>query len=71
MRDRKPNEATIEDVLPDPPFFSKEDMEKCERTGDYSPVLFEWYKYSGMLNVVTTNLLRESPSYRDIPVLEH
>lgn len=59
--------VNIEEVLPDPPKFSNEDMDKCKRTGDYSPVLFEWYKYAGALNVITANLMPSSPTYKNIP----
>jgi hypothetical protein len=51
-------------MLPDPPKISSEDMRKCRETGDYSPVLFEWYKFVGGLCVIFANLLQDSPVIR-------
>lgn len=52
-------------VLPEAPRISEGDLEKCRKTGDFSPVLFEWYKFVAGLCVTFSNLLRESPIVRD------
>ena len=51
-------------MLPDSPKISAEDMRKCRETGDYSPVLFEWYKFVSGLCVTFANLLQDSPVIR-------
>lgn len=55
-----------DDLLPTPPSFSNEDMRKCKETGDYNPVLFEWYKFVSALAMVVTHIRRESPAFRHI-----
>jgi hypothetical protein len=54
-------------LLPDPPSFSEEEMKRCSETGDYTPALFEWYKFVASLAFVVTHILRTSPAYRTIP----
>jgi hypothetical protein len=41
-----------ENIIPDPPSFSEDDMRRCRETGDYKPILFEWYKFVGSLGFV-------------------
>ena len=41
--------ADAKSVLLDSPTFSDEQMQRCRDTGDYKPVLFEWYKFVGSL----------------------
>jgi hypothetical protein len=55
------------DPLPDTPLFTDEEMRHCKETGDYRPILFEWYKFVGSLNVVIAHIQRESPAFRAIP----
>lgn len=52
-------------MLPDAPQIKESDLEKCRETGDFSPVLFEWYKFVAGLCVTFSNLLKESPVVRD------
>jgi len=56
-----------EHILPDPPSFSEDDMRRCQETGDYKPVLFEWYKFVGSLGFVVVNIQPDSPAFRPIP----
>ena len=56
-----------QNVLPDPPLFSEADMRRCQETGDYKPVLFEWYKFVGSLGFVVVNIQPDSPAFRPIP----
>ena len=51
-------------MLPDAPVITEEDMRRCRETGDFSPVLFEWYKFVGGLCVTFANLLQASPAIR-------
>ena len=59
--------ADLKDIIPNPPKFSDEDMQRCRDTGDYKPVLFEWYKFVGSLCVVVANIRPDCPVYRAIP----
>lgn len=52
--------------LPDPPQFSDEEMRNCRESGDFMPVLFEWYKFVGHLCIFFAQLKRESPAAREI-----
>jgi DNA invertase Pin-like site-specific DNA recombinase len=40
---------------------------RCRDTGDYKPVLFEWYKFVGSLCFCVVHLRPDSPAYQDIP----
>ncbi len=51
-------------MLQDAPQITEEDLQKCRDTGDYSPVMFEWYKFVAGLCVTFSNLLQESPVIR-------
>ncbi len=57
------------DSIPDRPIFASEVQQECERTGDFSPLLFEWYKYVGLLCHLVACFERESPAWRDAPPL--
>ena len=52
--------------LPQPPVFSDEEMQKCRETGDFMPVLFEWYKFVGLICNQLAQLPRVSPDTREI-----
>jgi len=58
-------------MLPEPPNITEEDLEKCRSTGDYCPVLFEWYKFTGGLCITFANLQRNSPALRSIHKIEY
>ncbi|SRR6266705_174688 len=53
--------------FPNAPSFSDEEMGKCKETGDYRPILFEWYKFVGSLNTVTAHIQRNSPALKKVP----
>jgi Family of unknown function (DUF5677) len=55
-----------ENVVPDAPTFSDEDIQHCRDTGDYKPILFEWYKFVGSLCFVAVHIMPESPACRTI-----
>lgn len=56
----------MDSTLPTPPSFSIEELERCERTGDYRPLLFEWYKFCGALTLFVASIQRESPCFKPI-----
>jgi hypothetical protein len=57
----------IESQLPpDPPEFDRELLSNCEKTGNWTPVLFEWYKYTGQSAIYTASIDPESPALRKI-----
>ena len=58
-------------MIPEPPDITDNDLQKCRETGDYCPVLFEWYKYVGGLCITFANLQRESPALRNVPEIEY
>jgi hypothetical protein len=59
--------ADAKSLLLDPPTFSDEQMQRCRDTGDYKPVLFEWYKFVGSLCNFVAHIRPDSPVYRAIP----
>lgn len=61
----------LKTMLPEPPNVTEEDLEKCRSTGDYCPVLFEWYKFTSGLCVTFANLQRNSPALRSIHKIEY
>jgi hypothetical protein len=56
-----------DNIFPDPPSFSDEDIRRCQETGDYKPLLFEWYKFVASLGFVIVNLIPTCPAFRSIP----
>lgn len=61
------DENQVAPLLPRPPSFTDKEVRDCKETGDYRPILFEWYKFVGSLNVVVAHIQRESPAFRPIP----
>jgi hypothetical protein len=41
--------ATYSAMLPEAPTLSDQFVADCRTSGDYSPMLFEWYKFVGSL----------------------
>ncbi len=63
--------TNMADSLPDPPAFSKDVVEQCKRDRDFRPVLFEWYKYVGVLCNVVACLASDSPAFRSISAVNY
>jgi len=61
----------MENFLPNPPTFSNELVEQCKQNGDFRPILFEWYKYVGILCLHTASLTLNSPAFRVIPKIHY
>ncbi len=57
--------------VPDPPEISDAQMQKCRETGDYMPVLFEWYKFVGHLCIFFALIQRESPAVREVASIHY
>lgn len=61
-------------MAPSAPEITPEDLESCRASGVFSPVLFEWYKFTGMLCNFFACIRADSPavaapSVRDYAVL--
>jgi hypothetical protein len=59
--------ANSKEILPDPPSISEDDLRYCRESGDYRPILFEWYKFVGSLCTLLAHVKRESAAFRPIP----
>ncbi len=60
-----------ETKIPDPPVITKEDLDRCRESGDFCPVLFEWYKYVGALCNFYACIQQDSPAIRSIPPIQY
>ncbi len=61
----------ISEVMPEPPTFTEEQVARCKETGDYRPILFEWYKFAGALCGVTAHIQADSEACAEIPILHY
>ena len=57
--------------IPKPPKITDEQMAKCRENSEYSPVLFEWYKYVGLLSNFYASIRPDSPALRPLPTLHY
>ena len=57
--------------LPDPPEITVEQLEQCRKTGDFCPILFEWYKFVGHLCISFASIRSDSPAIKTIPPLHY
>jgi hypothetical protein len=53
-----------ESVFPDPPSFTDAEVDECRRSSDYCPILFEWYKYVGVIANLVACIELSSPGAR-------
>ena len=53
-------------MLPEVPNIKDELVSRCAEKGDFAPVLFEWYKYTGALANFFARTRQESPCLRKI-----
>ncbi len=60
-----------ETKIPDPPIITEEDLNKCRKSGDFCPILFEWYKYVGSLCNFYSCIQQDSPAIRSIPPIQY
>ena len=57
--------------IPDPPKFSDDQVKKWQESGDFMPMLFEWYKFVGHLCIFFALIKQESPAVRDFPQIQY
>lgn len=53
--------------FPSPPVIDEAELQKCRDTGDFSPVLFDWYKYVAIVANYFARLRQDSPAVRRFP----
>ena len=53
------------------PVFSDEIVRRCEQNHDFRPILFEWYKYVGILCSTISSISPESPAFNSIPPVHY
>ena len=58
-------------MFPDAPKITEADLQRCRETGDYCPVLFEWYKFVGGLAVTFSFIQIDSPALRRVDRQEY
>jgi hypothetical protein len=52
--------------FPLPPSFTGAEFEACRKSGDYCPILFEWYKYTGLIANTVASINRRSPAAKPV-----
>jgi len=57
--------------IPSPPSHSPDDVMKCKQAGDFRPLLFDWYKYVGLLCNAAASIRRESRGIRKLPSVHY
>jgi hypothetical protein len=62
---------SLDTPIPLPPQISNEQLARCRETGDFCPVLFEWYKYVGILCNFYASIRPDSPAARKLPPLHY
>ena len=58
---------SLDSLLPTAPTFSDEEVRECQRTGNFEPILFEWYKFVAQLAMIVAHIQSESQAFRKIP----
>ena len=48
--------------IPQPPNITEKDLEECRKNNDFCPVLFEWYKYVGIVANYFASIQKNSPA---------
>lgn len=57
-------------LFPEWPIFAETDFDRAKTTGDAMPLLFEWYKWTGLVANQIASLDPSSPGYRQLPSVE-
>jgi len=57
--------------IPDPPKFPDELVQFCYQSGDFSPILFEWYKFTAQICNFLARISSESSFIRQIPSIHY
>ena len=66
-----PKPMTGEVEIPQPPTITESQLARCRETGDYRPLLFEWYKYVGTLSNFYSCIRSDSAAVRSLPTLHY
>lgn len=53
------------------PTFPQELIEACRQSGDYRPMLFEWYKHVAVVCNHFASIKRNSPAFRELPSVHY
>jgi hypothetical protein len=59
------------EIFPDPPKFTDEERRACRDSGDFVPILFEWYKFVSALCNVFASIQPNSPAVRKMSYTEY
>ena len=57
--------------IPLPPEFTEQQLRDCRKNNDFSPIMFEWFKYTGLLANFYASIQLESPAVRDISKIHY
>lgn len=57
--------------LPQPPIIDELQLQRCRQAGDFVPILFEWYKFVGLLCNFFARIRSDSEGVREIPPLDY
>ncbi|MDP9194719.1 MAG: DUF5677 domain-containing protein [Acidobacteriota bacterium] len=57
-------------LFPDHPVFAEADFDRAKATGNAMHLLFEWYKWTGLVSNQIASLDPASPGYRALPRVE-
>ena len=52
--------------FPSPPSFTAAEVDACRKSGDYCPILFEWYKYTGLIANTVASIDRRSSAAKPV-----
>ena len=63
------NCLSLEQEFPPKPTFPDELWNECIEQKDFMPILFEWYKYTGVVCNIVASISRHSPAVREMPPL--
>jgi hypothetical protein len=61
----------IGDKIPDPPNFTDEEWRRCRDSGDFAPILFEWYKFVSALCNFFACIQPNSPAVRKMDYTQY
>jgi len=57
--------------VPQPPKFTADDLRRCRESGDYRPILFEWYKFVAGFCEFLASISQDSLAVREIEPLHY
>ena len=56
----------VDGPFPSPPHFTEAEFESCRKANDFCPILFEWYKYTGLIANTVASIDRRSPAAKRV-----